>query len=151
MERLPEMLARLSEDGADLDNPLVGFAGGPDIPFLDGHRMHCVGATLLAQMNGENIVEFDSHLPYAFLHVESNTFEGRLAAAIINKIDFRNAWMIRQNGWFDNGDYSVYVDYKPTVPKFLRFMKKALPLYQFSILCRQGPMIRLHGLDHSEM
>ncbi|MFN0277852.1 MAG: hypothetical protein ACKVRN_04535 [Pyrinomonadaceae bacterium] len=151
MVRLAEMIARLSEDGADLNNPLVGYTGGPDIPFLDGHTMHCSRATLLAQMDGENIIEFDTHLPYAFLHVESKTFEGRLAAAVINKIDFRNVWTISQNGWFDNGGYSVYVDYKPIAPKFLGFMKKALPLYQFSILRPQGPMIRLHGLKRSEL
>ena len=89
MERLAEMLARLSEDGADLNNPLVGYTGGPDIPSLEGHTMRCLGTTLLAQMEGGNINEFDVHLPYAFLHVESKTFEGRLAAAVINKIDFK--------------------------------------------------------------
>ncbi len=151
MERLEEMIARLSDDGADLNNPLVGYAGGPDIPFLESHTMHCSRATLLARIDGNNLVEFDPHLPYAFLHVESKTFEGKLAAAVINKIDFQNAWTITQNGWFDSDDYSVYVDYKPTVPKFLGFMKKAFPVYQFSILRPRGPMIRLHGLTRSEL
>ena len=98
MEKLAEMIARLLADGVD-PNRLIGFVPGPDLPVLEGHSMHCSGVTLLAEIKGDRIVEFDKHLPYAFLHVEATTLP-RSAVAVINKGDFKNVWTIHESGWF---------------------------------------------------
>ncbi len=148
MERLPEMLKRLEADGADLDNPPIGFIGGPDLPYLKGKEMHCTGVTCLAQLQGDKIVEFDKHLPYGFLHIGGDDLPSNSTTAIINKLDFKNAWTINEKGWFEDDEYMVFLAYKPA-SGLLRFISKALPTYEFSIV---GPVkyTRIYGLETFE-
>jgi len=154
MEKLAEMIAILARNGLDSNNPPIGFAGGPDLPFLKGKEMRCRKVTLLAGLEDDKIIEFDKHLPYGFLHIDGPDLKPNTIAAIINKIDFKNAWEIDRNGWFDNEDYGVFVEYKEG-GGLMRFMPKMFPLYKFEIFGndpRDGAetYLQLYGLERVE-
>lgn len=112
MEKYYEMIARLTADGMRADNPPVGFLGGPRLGTLNGIRMRCKKATLLAQMDGEQLVDFDFKLPYGFLHVEAPELRVFTIVAVTHKLDFWNAWVLNERGVFEDADCEVHLIYK---------------------------------------
>ena len=150
MDKLGEMLAILIQEGMDGSNPPIGFAGGPDLPFLKGKGpMRCTKMTLLAKVqNYPEIVEFDKHLPYGFLHVESAWLPPNSIVSIINRVDFLNAVNLEDSTHRD--DMIVYVEYKQS-PLFGRIMPKMFPLFEFSEVDTETGHIysRIHGVNNS--
>lgn len=53
------MIVRLTDAGMSGDSPPIGFMGGPDFPFLEGVQMVGEKFIPLAEMDGEELIEFD--------------------------------------------------------------------------------------------
>lgn len=144
-EKLAEMTARLVRAGMEVANPPIGFIGGPDLPALSGVSMVCRDVVLLAQMDEkeEEVVEFHQFLPYGFLKVESNSRQPNSFVAIINKLDFINAWELECLKTFEPGSPTVRVNYKPW-----KVMPKVFPCFELLVVGSDGQTLaRYYGLE----
>lgn len=161
MEKYNEMMARLLADGMDIDNPPIGFLGGPKLATLKGIRMKCKKATLLAQMDGEQLVDFDFRLPYGFLHVEAPELREFSIVSVTHKLDFWNAWILDERGVFEADDYEVHVIYK-RASGFKTALRGIFPHFEFMVFnpglfedlhnptvlefaLEEKPLLRLYG------
>lgn len=146
MEKLAEMIGLLAKNGLDPDNPPIGFAGGADYPILKGIRMLCRKVTLLANIDGDELVEFDRHLPYGFLHVEAPDIKSNTIISLINKVDFYNAWVLNNMGVFDDDGYEVHICYKPATG-LKGLMPKMWPQFEYMVFL-YGMFNDLHHEDY---
>ena len=98
----------------------------------------------VAKIVDGQIVEPTMRLPYCFISGRNKIVDETVTIAIVNKVDFRNAWKIEEEFW----EYDCYLEYKPT-----RFMSKLFPQFEFSIFPRghdsstSVPLFCLKGFD----
>ena len=144
MERLAEMIARL---GSHNGNPMVGFMSDKKYTSIKGIKLRCTDVTLLAQMNGDSVIEFDKYLPYGFLHVEAPELPP-CNVALIHKIDFRNAWEIKEKGGFDERKASVGVEFKPWKKVSFFSPLGLFPMFEFLLVFSDESVHRYHGVDY---
>ncbi len=150
MERLGEMIVRLSDDGFRMESPIIGFAGGPDLPYLKGKVLRCFRATLLAKLDNENeILEFDPNLPYGFLHIEGSDLPPKCVVALIHKLDFINAWRINDMNWFEEDTFDVMVRYRTAGGFRGLFGTKTWPMFEYTTVSPSSGerFMRLYGLE----
>lgn len=98
----------------------------------------------VAQIEGDQIIGGHAYLPYCFISGEDIISGETVAIAIINKVDFKNAWKIEEDYW----EYDSFLEHKP-VP----IMSKVFPQFEFSIFkkgCNPGtsaPLFKLGRFD----
>jgi hypothetical protein len=163
MEKYHEMMARLLVAGMQADNLPVGFMGGPRMKTLKGVRMKCTKATLLARMDGEELIDFENKLPYGFLHVEAPELRECTIVAVRHKLDFWNAWVLNERGVFEDDDCEVHLVHKKA-GGIKRLFAGILPYFEYMVfsaglfddLCNpnvrefaleEKPLLRLYGHD----
>ncbi len=159
MEKYHEMMARLLVAGMHADNLPVGFMGGARMKTLKGIRMKCTKPTLFARMEGDALIDFESKLPYGFLHVEAPELRESTIVAVRHKLDFWNAWILNERGVF--GDSEVHVIYKRATG-FKKLLAGMFPQFEYLVfnpglfddICNpevkefaleERPILRLYG------
>ncbi len=156
-----EMIGLLLVAGMHADNPPIGFTGGKPLGVLKGIRMKCTKVTFLAQMEDDFIVEFDSKLPFGFLHVEAPELKEHSIVAIRHKLDFQNAWELQRLGIFREPTREVHVRYKPQtglkkllwlVLPYLEFMVYEASVFEhFEPNEDLEPLLKLYGREQEPM
>jgi len=96
---------------------------------LKNKRMILRGFTLLASMREGQIVEFNRFAPYGFIHIDSPDFPPGTATAILNKIDFANAWRVRAM----LANHIGTVRYRRMLP-IGAALSKFFPIYEFNLI-----------------
>jgi hypothetical protein len=77
-----------------------------------------------------------SDLPYCFISGTNIVHDDTVAIAVINKVDFLNAWRIDKEYW----EYDCYLQYKPTP-----ILSKLFPQFEFSVYRKGGSPIHAHN------